>query len=130
VLDEGDQVARQDLVRDRTVDVIGTRPSRLRGSAPAHVVAGYYDRGRLRFQAIVVFMAMQSGLPVGVAAFVGRERERAKVVELVADARVVTLTGTGGCGKTRLAVEVARDVVSQFHDGACFLDLTEAKAID
>jgi hypothetical protein len=46
-------------------------------------------------------MAMQSGLPVGVAAFVGRKRERAKVAELVADARVVTLTGTGGCGKTR-----------------------------
>ncbi len=55
---------------------------------------------------------MQSGLPVGVAAFVGRARERAKVADLVADARVVTLTGAGGCGKTRLAVEVAGDVVN------------------
>jgi predicted ATPase len=68
-------------------------------------------------------MEMQSGLPVGVAAFVGRERERAKVADLVADARVVTLTGPGGCGKTRLAVEVAGDVASRFPDGACWVDL-------
>jgi predicted ATPase/DNA-binding CsgD family transcriptional regulator len=66
---------------------------------------------------------MQSGLPVGVAAFVGREHERAKVADLVTDARVVTLTGPGGCGKTRLAVEVAGDVASRFPDGACWVDL-------
>jgi predicted ATPase/DNA-binding CsgD family transcriptional regulator len=76
-----------------------------------------YDRGR------VESMEMQSGLPVGVAAFIGRERERAKVADLVADARVVTLTGSGGCGKTRLAVEVAGDVASGFSDGACWVDL-------
>jgi predicted ATPase len=68
-------------------------------------------------------MEMQSGLPVGVAAFVGRERERAKVADLVVGARVVTLTGPGGCGKTRLAVEVAGDVASRFPDGACWVDL-------
>ena len=68
-------------------------------------------------------METRSGLPVGVAAFVGRGRERAKVAELVADARVVTLTGTGGCGKTRLAVEVVGDVASRFADGACWVDL-------
>ncbi|MFN2489197.1 MAG: LuxR C-terminal-related transcriptional regulator [Actinomycetota bacterium] len=68
-------------------------------------------------------MEMQSRLPVGVAAFVGREGQRAKVADLVADARVVTLTGTGGCGKTRLAVEVTGDVASRFSDGACWVDL-------
>jgi predicted ATPase/DNA-binding CsgD family transcriptional regulator len=68
-------------------------------------------------------MEMHSGLPVGVAAFVGRRRERAKVAELVADARVVTLTGSGGCGKTRLVVEVADDVASWFSDGARWVDL-------
>jgi len=66
---------------------------------------------------------MRSGLPVGVAAFVGRERERAKVADLVADARVVTLTGSGGCGKTRLVLEVAGDLASRFADGACWVDL-------
>jgi len=66
---------------------------------------------------------MQSGLPVGVAAFIGRERERAKVADLVAGVRIVTLTGSGGCGKTRLAVEVVGDVASRFADGACWVDL-------
>jgi predicted ATPase/DNA-binding CsgD family transcriptional regulator len=68
-------------------------------------------------------MQVQRGLPVGVAAFIGRARERAKVADLVADARVVTLTGPGGCGKTRLAVEVVGDVASRFSDGACWVDL-------
>ncbi|MGH9153760.1 MAG: AAA family ATPase [Acidimicrobiales bacterium] len=45
------------------------------------------------------------------------------MADLVAEARVVTLTGTGGCGKTRLAVEVAGDVAWRFSDGACWVDL-------
>ncbi|HSK53799.1 MAG TPA: LuxR C-terminal-related transcriptional regulator [Jiangellales bacterium] len=68
-------------------------------------------------------MEMQSGLPVGLAAFVGRERERTTVADLVADARVVTLTGPGGCGKTRLAVVVVGDVASRFPDRACWVNL-------
>ena len=66
---------------------------------------------------------MRSGLPVGVAAFVGRERERSEVAALLADARVVTLTGSGGCGKTRLAMEAAGDATSRFPDGAFWVDL-------
>ena len=68
-------------------------------------------------------MEMFSALPVGVAALVGREHERAKLAGLVADARVVTLVGSAGCGKTRLAVEVAGDVTSRFADGARWVDL-------
>jgi len=86
------------------------------GGAP-HVMACSYDWGG------VESMETQSRLPVGVAAFVGREHERAKVADLVADARVVTLTGPGGCGKTRLAVEVAGDVALRFADGARWVDV-------
>ncbi len=68
-------------------------------------------------------MEMTSRLPVRVAAFIGRERERANVADLVASVRVVTLTGPGGSGKTRLAVEVAGQVASRFSDGAWWVDL-------
>ncbi len=68
-------------------------------------------------------MEMRSGVPVGVAAFVGRERERGNVAERIAAARVVTLTGSGGCGKTRLAIEVAGDLASRFADGVWWVDL-------
>ena len=68
-------------------------------------------------------VGMRSKLPVGVAAFIGRARERAAVADLVVDARVVTLIGSGGCGKTRLAVEVVGDLASRFADGACWVDL-------
>jgi predicted ATPase/DNA-binding CsgD family transcriptional regulator len=66
---------------------------------------------------------MRSEMPVGVSAFIGRERERAEVSDLVADIRVVTLTGSGGCGKTRLAMVVAGDVAPRFSDGACWVGL-------
>ena len=68
-------------------------------------------------------MEMSSGTPVGVAAFVGRAHERAKVADLVVDARLVTLTGSGGCGKSRLAVEVTGEAAARFAAGACWVEL-------
>jgi predicted ATPase/DNA-binding CsgD family transcriptional regulator len=65
-----------------------------------------------------------AGLPVAVSTLVGREQERAEVAELVAETRVVTLTGSGGCGKTRLALEVAHDVAAGFEHGACWVELS------
>ena len=68
-------------------------------------------------------MLMQRGAPVSVAAFIGRARERAKLAELLAETRVVTLTGSGGCGKTRLAMVVSGDVAARFADGVRWVDL-------
>ncbi|HEX6233434.1 MAG TPA: LuxR C-terminal-related transcriptional regulator [Jiangellaceae bacterium] len=65
-----------------------------------------------------------AALPVAASALVGREQERAEVAELLAETRLVTLTGSGGCGKTRLALEVARDVTPSFGHGACWVDLS------
>ena len=66
---------------------------------------------------------MRNEVPIGVATFVGREPERAQVAGLVTDVRLVTLIGSAGCGKTRLAMEVAGEVGSQFADGACWVEL-------
>jgi len=76
-------------------------------------------RGRAGIESILT----QSGVPVGVAAFIGRGRDRAKVADLLAETRVVTLTGSGGCGKTRLAMLVSGDVAARFTDGVRWVDL-------
>jgi predicted ATPase/DNA-binding SARP family transcriptional activator len=62
-------------------------------------------------------------LPRQLTSFVGRERERADIAQLLGRARLVTLTGPGGCGKTRLALEVAADVTARMPDGAWFVEL-------
>jgi predicted ATPase/DNA-binding SARP family transcriptional activator len=62
-------------------------------------------------------------LPRQLTSFVGRERERADIAGLLGRARLVTLTGPGGCGKTRLALEAAADALAQVPDGAWFVDL-------
>jgi predicted ATPase/class 3 adenylate cyclase len=62
-------------------------------------------------------------LPVQLTNFVGREHEVAEVRDLLAAHRLVTLTGSGGSGKTRLALQVAGELVEVFTDGVWFIDL-------
>jgi predicted ATPase/class 3 adenylate cyclase len=64
-----------------------------------------------------------SRLPAPTTSFVGRERELREVVDLLASRRLVTLTGVGGSGKTRLALEVARRVADRHRDGVCLVEL-------
>jgi predicted ATPase len=58
-----------------------------------------------------------------VTSFVGRERELAEVKRLLAEAHLVTLIGTGGCGKTRLALQVAAELAETFADHVTFVPL-------
>lgn len=62
-------------------------------------------------------------LPNPPTSFVGRDTEVDAVRRLLADRRIVTLTGPGGCGKTRLAIEVAGGMADDYPDGVCFADL-------
>jgi predicted ATPase/DNA-binding SARP family transcriptional activator len=62
-------------------------------------------------------------LPLELTSFVGREREIAEVKRLSASHRCLTLTGPGGCGKSRLALAVAADVRGEFEDGAWWVEL-------
>ena len=62
-------------------------------------------------------------LPVQLTSFVGREAEIDDVRQLLADNRLVALTGAGGAGKTRLAVEIAVRVAPEFGDGVWYVDL-------
>ena len=62
-------------------------------------------------------------LPRQLTSFIGREGEIVEIKRLLGVAPLVTLTGSGGCGKTRLALRVAADVVESFPDGVWFADL-------
>ncbi len=66
---------------------------------------------------------LRNNLPVQVSSFVGRDAELAQVRRLVADSRLVTLTGSGGAGKTRLGLQVAAALPDEFGDGVWFADL-------
>ena len=65
----------------------------------------------------------QHNLPARLTSFVGRERELAALDDLLGQARLITLTGAGGAGKTRLAVEFAAAAADRFRDGAWLADL-------
>src|ERR687888_576548 len=65
----------------------------------------------------------RTNLPVQLTSFIGREREIAEVRRLLSTTRLLTLTGAGGCGKTRLAIEVAGAVVGDYPDGVWLMEL-------
>jgi len=67
-----------------------------------------------------------NNLPVQRTAFIGREHEAAALRELLSrtDVRLVTLTGPGGIGKTRLAMQVAEEMAVEFPGGVCFVGLS------
>jgi predicted ATPase/DNA-binding SARP family transcriptional activator len=62
-------------------------------------------------------------LPAALTSFVGREQDLTKLEGLLAQARLITLTGTGGTGKTRLALEAGARVAGRFPDGAWLAEL-------
>ena len=75
------------------------------------------------FPALRTVDAVPGNLPVLTTSFVGREIELKEVCELVGEHRLVTLTGVGGVGKTRLAVQAAAQLVTEFPDGVWLVEL-------
>jgi predicted ATPase len=69
-------------------------------------------------------------LPVQRTSFIGREQACAQVWHLLIEHHLVTLWGTGGCGKTRLAVQVASEMQHSFRHGVCFVDLSTIRDPD
>jgi predicted ATPase len=64
-----------------------------------------------------------NNLPAALSRFIGREAEIAEVKSLLGTSRLVTLTGVGGTGKTRLSLQVAGEVLADFPDGVWFVEL-------
>jgi predicted ATPase/class 3 adenylate cyclase len=68
--------------------------------------------------------ARPNNLPAPLSSFIGREDDRTAVVTLLGEHRLVTLTGPGGSGKTRLSLRAAGDLLDDFPDGVFFVDLS------
>jgi predicted ATPase/class 3 adenylate cyclase/DNA-binding CsgD family transcriptional regulator len=66
---------------------------------------------------------ISQSLPVQLTSFVGRQAELSQVHELLTQHRLLTLTGAGGAGKTRLAIQTAGELSGEFGDGAWYVDL-------
>ena len=68
--------------------------------------------------------AAPNNLPLQLTSFIGREQEIAEIVALLATSRLLSLTGPGGVGKTRLALAVAEQAQARYPDGVLFVDLS------
>jgi non-specific serine/threonine protein kinase len=116
-----------------TEDTALLEASIVRGRVPAVVApaVGRQDRETspeptIGGEAAPVVGAVQparTNLPLALTSFIGREREQAQVQALLSAARLVTLTGAGGAGKTRLALAVAGELVSEYADGVWLVEL-------
>ena len=109
-----DGVALRDLGRHRLKDI----------EQPARLWDLVIDGLPSEFPTITTLEARPTNLPLQRTSFIGREREVVEVTGLLAESRLVTLTGPGGTGKTRLALRVAADHLERFSDGVFFVDLS------
>lgn len=64
-----------------------------------------------------------TNLPAPITTFIGREKEQAEVISLITKHRLVTLTGTGGVGKTRLSIKIGEQILRDYADGVWLVEL-------
>jgi class 3 adenylate cyclase len=91
---------------------------------PEHLHQLVIDASEREFPPLRTLNARPNNLPAQLTRFVGRELEIARIRELLTANRIVTLTGPGGTGKTRLGLQVAAESLTEFRDGVFFVDLS------
>lgn len=116
------EIVRETLPENAALMDLGQH--RLRDLAETeHVFQLAHPELREEFPPLKSLGNFRQNLPVQLTSFIGRERERETVRALINNHRVVTLVGSGGCGKTRLAIQVGAELLEQFPDGVRFVDL-------
>jgi predicted ATPase/class 3 adenylate cyclase/DNA-binding CsgD family transcriptional regulator len=119
--------AAHDLVVDGLPDGASLRDlgtHRLRDLArPEHIFQLCHPDLGAEFPALRSLNAMPHNLPAQRTSFVGRTAEVAEVKWLLAETTVLTITGAGGCGKTRLALQVGADLLDAHPDGVWLVEL-------
>jgi predicted ATPase len=92
-------------------------------SEPEHVFQVLHPELAASFPPLRTLDAFPGNLPAQVTGFVGRDRELNEVAKALEESRVVTVTGVGGVGKTRLVLQVAADLLPGYADGAWLVEL-------
>ncbi|OBK76342.1 adenylate/guanylate cyclase domain-containing protein [Mycobacterium sp. 1164985.4] len=115
------------LVRNQLPDgagLIDLGEHRLRDlGSPTRVFQLTLDGLGQEFPPLRSLATFPSNLPAQVSSFIGREADVARVIRALTDSRVVTITGVGGVGKTRLAIQVAAELLPHYREGAWLLEL-------
>ncbi|ASR36089.1 hypothetical protein BAY61_14960 [Prauserella marina] len=107
-------LARYERLRDDLRELSGADPDALTKGLFRRLLHGSAEGGSA---------PVRPRLPSALSSFVGRDRELSEVGALLGRTRLLTLTGAGGCGKTRLAVEAARAAAGAYPEGVWFADL-------
>jgi predicted ATPase/DNA-binding SARP family transcriptional activator len=104
---------------------VGTEPAAEHTHLYQEILADRFPRlvGREQERATSGGQAPRTNLPVQMTSFVGREREKGDYVRLLQANRLITLTGPGGCGKTRLALEMGSALQDNYRDGVWLVEL-------
>jgi predicted ATPase len=92
-------------------------------SSPIRLVQVVDDGLESKFPPLRTVSAVHGNLLASTSTFVGREEQTTRLAAAVLDHRLVTLTGAGGVGKTRLAAKVAATIADRFSDGAWLVEL-------
>jgi predicted ATPase/class 3 adenylate cyclase len=110
------------------IELVALGEHRLRDLARPEVVYQLVHPGLAReFPALRSLDSYPGNLPLQASSFIGRQREQDKVAAALGEARVVTLTGVGGVGKTRLALQVAAGMLPRFREGAWLAELAPVR---
>ena len=117
-----------DLVTDHLRPDVSLRPLGIHQlkdlGSPERVWQLCHPRLQIDFPELRSLSAVPNNLPVQVSSFVGRSLELASISEAIRHSRLVSCVGSGGCGKTRLALQVGAEIVDEHPGGTWWVDLS------
>jgi predicted ATPase/DNA-binding SARP family transcriptional activator len=122
----GEALAQYSRLEEVLLRELGTEPTTSSRTLKEKIAAGRFPPKEVPSPAPLTEQAIGTGkhnLPAARTTFVGREREMLEVKRALAMTRLLTLTGAGGSGKSRLALEIAKDLIGTYSGGVWLVEL-------